>query len=169
MKRYIFGLLFTSLLSNALGQDASHALPELTYHDQQMLQYLYNLDGKSTAVEKTENLNLDYFICTLYDHIQILKHKIKTKKSGWTSQSFGNGLVFLSFTGLFGTLPFLQSSNDPSNVLAIFAVPFFLLASHCFYKAAHYQQRLQQRLERDKRIFRKLQAEYRLQNSVLSL
>jgi hypothetical protein len=166
MKHYIFGLLFFSLLSNNIyGQDAFHPMAMLTKRDRQHLQHLYYLDKTSSLTEKIATLDLDYYIGVLYNHIQLLNHKIQTKQNGWTSKSFGNGLCFLALSGLFGIIPFVERPKDPSIAFTLLALPFFLIASESFYKAARYQQRLIQRLERDKRIYRKLQAEWHLRNS----
>jgi hypothetical protein len=171
MQQYILCLLFITSVHTNTRTETVPAIPILTEQDSQSLQYLYFLDLGSTPVEKTENLNLDYYLCTLYDHIQILNHKIETKKSGWSSKSLMHGIGFLLFGGVcmgVGSLPSSRKRPGEDTFLIYSGYCMVALSLHFFYRTACYQQRLQQRLKRDKRIYRKLQAEYRLRNSSFS-
>lgn len=170
MKQYIICLLFIASVHTNTRTETVPAIPILTEQDHQLLRYLYRLDLGSTPVEKTENLNLDYFICALYDHIQILKYKIETKKSGWESKSFTNGLLLGVVGGICATLgsltPYTMKRQD-RHILLFCSCFMEALSLYSFYRATRYQQRLLQRLERDKRIYRQLQTEWHLRNSTL--
>jgi len=161
MKKLIIILSYLSFIPVMIFcKNIKKNIPVLADCDRAALKKLYILDLVSSSVEKTENLDLDYYLCTVYDHIKILEHKIHIKKTGWSSRSLVHGFWFAA-GGIIG----VSISQDGKDTIERFitkstSLLLLLCSLHCFYRAVFYRQRLMKRLERDKRIFRQLQAEW---------
>jgi hypothetical protein len=168
MKKLLRLLLPLILMSSSLfGGELEIDVPTITSSDHKALKHLYLLDKKATLkTEEIDGVSLDYYLCTAYDHIHVLKHKIDIKKSGWSSTSFMFG-TFLATIGTIsaGCLLIINELRIQDKLMLGLLSSYLPLSSPLFYKAAHYQQRLAKRLRRNKRIFRLLQAEWNLRHS----
>lgn len=131
--------------------------------------------------------NIDYAIAVFNNHIEKLQNKIASKENGLKSDSMCIGAVtgivsalcayatyyFLNYRGalLSGkSAPPLGSNVETETLNAMaFAVHSGLaslltgaVAGKKFYNVYHYQERIAERLERDKKILALLQAEKKL-------
>lgn len=128
--------------------------------------------------------NMDYTIAVFKDHIAKLESKIASKQSGLESKGMFEGAFCSLITALSAcssyyffnerkavlsegksiltldrpsekSLDFMIATVSTVGVSAVFAA----FAAHGFYKVYRYQQRLQERLERDKKILALLERE----------
>ena len=124
----------------------------------------YKLDGFQK--------DLDYYIALLTDHITILERKIILKENGLRSSGMRSGALGSAISiacGAASYICFAQSkklSIDAGQGFMIGAVNFGLVSAlfaavggNQFYKISRYQERLIERLERDKKILAVLQKE----------
>jgi hypothetical protein len=163
----LFSLVF--ILGQLWCEEAPTNIPRLTDNARKALKHLYLLDKKSSLkIEEIDNSCLNYYLCTVYDHTRILEYKIEIKKDGWQSTSFAMGLFCAIVGASTSCLLLTNRTQGEKFFLGLYSALLFPSSLPFFYKAAYYQQRLAQRLIRNKRIFKLLQAEWLARNASTS-
>jgi len=124
----------------------------------------YKLDGFQK--------DLDYYIAILTDHIKVLEGKIVLKENGLKSAGMRSGALGSAMSlacGAASYICFAQSKKLPIAAgpdfmigavnFGVISALFAAIAGNQFYKVSRYQERIIERLERDKKILAVLQKE----------
>src|SRR3990170_6465485 len=100
MNKFFLSIAFLITTTHALSNDAVSSPTTLTPVERDRLRALYTVAAMIPLFEKEGDIDFDYFLDVLEKHVKIIEHKIRTKKSGWSSKSLK---ISLAVTGILTT------------------------------------------------------------------